>query len=243
MRVRFVFVLILSFLFNSCSSELEQPTTLLTQVITFYDGLEKAQASAFAASADGIVNTSYIYILPVEGATNYQYFQTSSFQKVSTNLDNYNERKLEMEDVFGGRLKRFVRNERQDVSCIITFQANGVFYQSLPIEIKNQRFQTSYTNFVNLDQSQNLMPKFSWPEQPFNLFYLQAVTDTDSNLLSGTITNTNEFQYGSSENVIQTINSDVPPALVTGENYGFSMLAIDTDFWANYVIQSAFIAR
>lgn len=243
MRIRFIYLCVISLLLVSCSNKLEAPTSLLTQVIKFYEDLEQEQMVAFATAAEDLTNTSYIYFYPVEGATNFQFFETSSDHNVSTNLNNYNVRDYEIEDVFGGRLKRFVRTQRQDVFCIVTYQANGVFFQSLPIQLKNQRNGTTYTSVVAIDQSQTLMPNFSWTDQGENTAYLQVVSDINENFLSGTFTTLNEFQYGSPNNVVANLNVAEPPSLVDGDDYNFTLFAIDNGFWADFVIERTFRAR
>ena len=90
MRIRFIYLCVISLLLVSCSNKLESPTSLLTQVIKFYEDLEQEQMVAFATAAEDLTNTSYIYFYPVEGATNFQFFETSSDQNVSTNFNNYN---------------------------------------------------------------------------------------------------------------------------------------------------------
>lgn len=243
MKIRFIYLFFTIFLFQSCSNELEEPTSLLTQVIKFYEDLEQAQMVAFATSAEGISDTSYVYFYPVEGATNFQYFQTSTAQNVSTNLANYNVRDLEIEDVFGGKLKRFVRTSRTDVYCIVTYQANGIFYRSLPVEIKDQRVGTNFTSFVTIDQSQPLMPNFIWSDQGQNSLYFQVISDANQNFLSGTFTTTNQFQYGSSDNVIANINSEDPPALIENDDYNFTLFSMEENFWVDLVIQATFTAN
>lgn len=240
MKIRIVLVLMVAVLCNACSSELEAPTSLLTQVLKFYEGLERSELPAFAASANNIPNTSYVYFYPVEGATNFQYFQTRSIQNVPTNLENYNTVDLEVEDVFGGTLKRFVRVERQDAYCIVTYQANGVFYMSLPILLKNQQLGTTYRDVVSIDQTTPLKPSFEWATFGNNLAYFQVFTDLEEKFLSGTFTTVNAYQYGSTDNVISSLNTNLPPALVSGQDYNFTMFAIDADFWSANIVEKTF---
>ena len=247
MKLRILFLFLIVLTFNSCSKELDQPTSLLTQVIKFYEGLEVVETTAFAASAEDvdISNTTYIYFYPVEGATNFQYFQTSSANKNPQNLSNYNVRDFEIEDVFDGTLKRFVRTETNDVYSIITYQADGKFYISLPLEFKDQRQRTSYSSVVNVDQTQSLMPKFTWTNSAFsaNELYHQVVSDANNQFLTGTYTLAKQFQYGSASNVVNSINPGVIPDLILNDDYNFTLFAIDGNYWVNSIIEEQFTAQ
>ena len=242
MKLRILYIAVFLTLFTACTSTLEEPTSLLTQVLKFYEDLERGDAVAFGTSANGITNTSYVYFYPVEGATNFQLFETGSLDKVPTNLSNYNLRDLEIEDAFGGRLKRFVRTDRDDVHCIITYQANGVFYQSAPIEIKNRRVGTSYTSILTIDQTQSLMPLFSWTHGGVNMTFHQVVSDVDNNFLSGTFTSERQYRYGDNSNVIKSVD-EVMPDLILNDDYNFTLFAIDQDRWVDRVIEKPFTVQ
>lgn len=225
-----------------CTNELEQPTALLTQVLKFYEDLDQSQITAFALSASDS-NITYIYFNAVEGATNFQYFQTNSFSKVPTNLDNYNVKDFELQDVPGSNLKRFVRTETFDVHSIITYQANGIFYKSHPVEIKWRRQGTDYTGFININQTESLKPIFTWDASEFSTTYLQIVSDEMNSFLSGTFTEQTQFQYGSMDNVLSTVHAETPPDLVLDENYSITVFFIDEDFWVTSISQAFFTAR
>lgn len=161
MKFRIIFIFFASFLLNSCEGNLDEPTQLLTQVIKFYEDLGQEKLTAFAVGDPNSLDGSYIYFLPVEGVTNIQYFQTNTTQKIPTNFENYNVLDLELQDVYGGKLKRFVRLDRLESYSIITYQANGNFYMSDPIKLKYRSEPTVFTDVVTINQSQSLMPQFS----------------------------------------------------------------------------------
>lgn len=233
--------LLLLFL-QGCKGELEEPTFLLSQVRQFYADFDVEETLAFACADESIDNLTYIYFYPPEGATNIQYFETRNLQSVKTNLNAYNKRILEMEDVFQGKLKRLLRIGEEDAFAIITFLVDDKFYQSEPISIKRQRLGTIYDNLVNLDFSTALQPKFSWNPAVDNQFYHQVVSDVNDNFLTGTFTELPTFRYGSFNNVIDVISLNIPD-LVLNEDYKFTLFAIDVEFWVNVISTRDFVAQ
>lgn len=246
MRIRFFSLFLVSVLFlQSCSNEFEQPTALLTQVIDFYSDLERGEVIACAAGKENDVFTTYIYYYPPPGATDIKYFETNSEHVISTNFGNYHEIEYPQEDVFGGYLKRFVRDRSHEAFGIVTFVNDGKFHISNPIKLKNRTRPTEYRDAVSIDQTQSLLPKFSWNDGTFtdNVIYFQVITDVNNNFLSGTYTTQRNFQYNNFSNVVLDINRETPPDLIANDDYNFSMLAVSEDNWVNLIIEKPFTAQ
>jgi len=247
MRIRAVFFLLLMVSFTSCNNEEDAgaQSAVLSQVLAFYSDLQLDEVIACAASKENDNLTSYIYYYPIPGATNIQYFETDSADLIPDNYNNYYEVKLPEEDVFGGYLKRFVRSGDEEVYCIVTFQGDGKFYKSNPIRLKNRTKPTEYSSTIAIDQTQSLMPLFSWEDGQFldNAIYFQVLSDASNNFISGTYTTEKSFQYYTLDNVVLDINRTTPRDLILNQQYNFSMLAVSLDNWVNLVIETPFIAQ
>ena len=123
--------------------------------------------------------------------------------------------------------------------CIITYKTEGKFHKSNPIRLKNTTKPTEWNDNVALDNTQNLMPKFSWIDGKVkeNAIYFQVITDSENNLLSGTYTYEKCFQYYNLSNVVLNVTRNTPANLVQGKDYGFTMMGVSEDNWVNLVIQ------
>ena len=84
-----------------------------------------------------------------------------------------------------------------------------------------------------------------WEDNPFgdNAIYFQVVSDESDNLLSGTYTYENQFQYYNTNNVVLNVTTKTPPNLVLSENYNFTVMDVSLDNWVNWVIEKPFIAE
>ena len=245
MRIRIVFFLLLTLSFISCNHDEGARSAVLSQVMAFYSDLEMDEVIACAASKENDDLTSYIYYYPIPGATNIQYFETDSADLISDNYNNYYEVELPEEDVFGGYLKRFVRSGDEDVFGIVTFQVNGKFHKSNPIRLKNRTRPTEYKDVVSIDQSQSLMPLFSWEDGIYveNAIYFHVISDVDGNFISGTYTREKKFRYYVLDNVVLNINRTTPEDLILNQQYNFSMLAVSLDNWVNLIIEKPFVVQ
>tara|TARA_R110002073_G_scaffold89852_6_gene212497 strand:+ start:17857 stop:18594 length:738 start_codon:yes stop_codon:yes gene_type:complete len=245
MRIRAIFFLLLILSFTSCDNEEGAQSAVLSQVLAFYSDFQLDEVIACAASKENDNSTSYIYYYPIPGATNIQYFETDSVDLISDNYNNYYEVKLPEENVFGGYLKRFVRSGDEEVYCIVTFQVDGKFHKSNPIRLKNRTKPTEYSSTVAIDQTQSLMPLFSWEDGQFldTAIYFQVLSDANNDFISGTYTTEKSFQYYKLSNVVLDINRTVPQDLILNQQYNFSMLAVSLDNWVNLVIETPFIAQ
>lgn len=149
------------------------------------------------------------------------------------------------EDVFGGYLKRFVRSGSDEVFSIVTFQTPGKFHKSNPIRLKQASKPTEYHMNVMIDDSQSLMPTFTWSDGVIaeNAIYFQVLSDESNEFISGTYTFDLWFQYYKLSNVVLNINRNMPQALILQNEYNFSMLAVSLDNWVNLIIEKPFVAQ
>ena len=236
---------IFCFLCMSCSSNDEQELNTLSDFLDLYETSQLDEVIACAASAKNDSTTSYIYYYPIPEARNIQYFETSSIQVDPNDFSQYDLKSLPTENVFGGYLERFVRNGNDEVYCIVTFETDGKFHRSNPIRLKNTTKPTEYTNNLDVDDSQFLMPRFSWQDGMIaeNAIYFQVISDENQEFISGTYTFDLWFQYYKLSNVVLDINREIPEDLIIGNQYNFTMLAVSLDNWVNLVIDKPFTAQ
>ncbi|CAM1356461.1 hypothetical protein [Tenacibaculum halocynthiae] len=228
----------------SCSKN-EITTDTLQTYITQKSHLAKDEVIACAASDKNNTDVSYIFYYPILGATNIQYFETESVNSDKNDFTLYNKVSLEKEDVFNGYLQRFVRESKNEVWSIVTYESNNKLHISNPIRLKNSSKPTEWSTSVSIDTSTPLMPKFSWGDGKVkeNAIYFQVVTNSDNDLLSGTYTYDKWFQYYKTGNVVLNVTRDSPPILIKNKEYHFTMMGVSEDNWVNLVIQKQFIGK
>lgn len=243
MRISSWYLIVFALLL-SCSSE-DNGKVLLQEVITMNSSLVQDEVIACAASSKTDTNTSYIFYYPIPKATNIRYFETDRIDVDKNNFNLYKEVVLPKENVFNGYLERFVRESNNEVWCIVTYNSEGKFHKSNPIRLKNQSKPTEWSEKVMIDLAQSKSPKFSWNDGVLkeNVIYFQVITDADENLLSGTYTFEKMFQYYNLSNVVLNITRQTPPQLISGNDYGFTMMGVSEDNWVNLVEQKRFMIK
>ncbi|WP_299669342.1 hypothetical protein [uncultured Polaribacter sp.] len=200
---------------------------------------------AFAGSANGNEEVTYIYFDPIEGAFNYRYYETEDTTVDKTDFANYKRRNLTETAVFGGEFRRFTKNSSDEVWCLVTYITEGKLHISEPIKTQNNSRETEWTTDVAIDISETLKPRFTWTDGTYDdtETYFQVFTQIDDTFITGTFTTEKTFQYYDESNITGKIHSDTPPALVLDDEYKFSLFGISPDNWINLVIQTTFIAE
>ncbi len=246
MRSNFIYILICFFSFLSCveNEDIEVVKTL-QDVIDNNSNLILGEVIACAGSKKSNNNISYIFYYPVPSANNIQFFETENINVDKNDFSKYKLKTLPKEALFNGYLERFVRGSSTEAWCIITYLTNGKFHKSNPILLKNQTKSTEWVNEVTIDFSESLEPKFIWVDGRIkeNEIYFQVVTNSDNDLLSGTYTYDNWFQYYKLSNVVLNVTREAPPSLIKNNNYGFTMMGVSEDNWVNLVVEKQFRAK
>ena len=204
-----------------------------------------ATAIAFAGSANGNKEVTYVYFYPITGAFNYRYYETENTTVDATDFSNYKRRSLTDAVQFGGKFRRFTNNSSDEVWCLVTYVADGKLHISAPIKTKNNTRATEWTTAVDIVYPETLKPVFTWFDGAFaeNESYFQVVTQSDNTFLSGTYTTEKTFQYYNEANVTGKIHTVTPPVLVLDADYKFFLYGLSTDNWINLIIQNTFIAQ
>ncbi|WP_288954628.1 hypothetical protein [uncultured Polaribacter sp.] len=242
-----LYLCITSFLMFSCAedNDVTVPRNLQEYINTSFNNNEFGEVIACAASANANTNLAYIFYYPVEGASDFRYYEADSLNVDPNVFSNYRRNSLAIEDVFGGKLQRFSRPGATENWCLVTYVVNGKLHKSNPIRLKNTSKTTSWTDKVTIDYTTSIEPKFTWTDNAVgdNDIYFQVISETEENtFLSGTYTKENTFQYYNTANVVLNINEDkTPPALEIDKEYQFTMMDVSSDNWVNLVIEEKFI--
>lgn len=239
------YIIICIFVLASCSEGNDNDDVLQT-LASYIEGetIEIGAVIACAASDkdSGDILTFYY---PEEGASNIRYYETLNNEVDASVFLNYTRVLLNSEPIFNGYLERFIQNSSNEKWIIVTFELDGEIKISNPIRSKQNSKPTVWNDEVAVDKSQSGMPSFIWEDNPVgdNAIYFQVVTDENNNLLSGTYTYENQFQYYNTSNVVLNVTTQTPPNLVLSENYNFTLMDVSLDNWVNWVIQKTFVAE
>jgi len=227
----------------SCS---EDNDDVLQTLATYTQGraLEMGAVIACAATHKDTGEILAFYNLK-STASDIRYYETNNAQVDENDFTNYTRNSLNAEPFFKGHLGKFTQNASNEKWIIITFELDSEIKISNPILSKQISKPTVWNDEVVINQSESGMPDFMWEDNPVgdNAIYFQVVSDENDNLLSGTYTYENQFQYYNTSNVVLNITSQTPPDLILSENYNFTLMDVSRDNWVNWVIQKQFIAE
>jgi len=239
MRSFICFVLLV--LAVSCSSDLEN------QDITLEDGLkgrttvlDNVIACAASNQNDDLVS---VFFYPRTGATNIRYYETEDLNVSKNDFDEYYRLEIPSFNVFNGYLKKFEVAVSQEKWVIVTFQEGGETHVSNPIRLKHFTKPTQYASQnIKIDSIETGMPIFSWEDGEYtdSEIYFQVVSDASDNLLSGTYTYENSFQYYNLDNVVLNITTENPLTLKSESTYNFTLMAVSEDNWVNLISEKEF---
>jgi len=204
--------------------------------------LENGAVIACAASEQD-TNAILVFFYPEAGATNIQVFETENSSVDSNDYSNYNKINIESEPFFNGYLGKYTVLRDQETWLIVTFELDGEVKISNPIRSKQISKTTVWNAAVTINPT--AMPTFNWEANAVgdNAIYFQVVSNTENDLLSGTYTTENQFQYYNLSNVVLNVTTESPPELLSNEAYNFTLMDVSLDNWVNLVSQKAFIVQ
>ncbi len=197
---------------------------------------------ACAASDNRIPDLINVYFFPEEGARDFRLYQ--SYADDSKDFSSYEFVPMDSKPFFQGALRVFnIRSTAKWFVAVV--ERNEKIEISGPIRSKVFSQPTVWSESVTINSESALMPEFSWNvrSEEQNAIFFQVVATQDLNLLSGTYTQENRFQYYNLDNVVLNITQDTPPSLVAGETYVFTLMDVSLDNWVNEVIMTPFIAE
>ncbi|WP_196889667.1 hypothetical protein [Aureivirga sp. CE67] len=248
METKFLTKLILiccTVFFISCSDDDTTTDTVLTleKYAANFTEIDDYNVIACASSAKNDNNTAWIFFYPIEGATNFKYFETNSINDAKDNLANYKEiTNYPLENVFNGHLRRFVKENENESWVIITYEVGEKFYTSNPIYLKHNAQPTNWISEVNITKHEDLRPSFEWSASVHDnsFVFFEVISELEGDLLSGTYTYEPEFTYLDFSNVSLSVHHQTPPELEAEKSYNFTMMGVSEDNWVNTVIQKEF---
>lgn len=197
------------------------------------------------AGSDIEATNVLVFYYPEFGASNIRLYETLDFEADNSDYSNYFRVETESIPFFNGYLGKIVRDVTIEKWIVITFELNGEIKISNPIRTKQIVKPTVWSEYVIINQETTTMPKFMWENNAFgdNAIYFQVVSDSQDNLLSGTYTFENQFQYYNASNVVLNINTESPPNLILDSFYNFTLMDVSEDNWVNTIIQKTFEAQ
>ena len=228
----------------SCSNDDDEQLDNNLSTYILNKTIEIGSVIACAAS-DNDTNDVLVFYYPKPGASNIKLFETVDALTESNTFLNYTEIEIEPVPFFNGYLGIFVRNIPNEKWVIVTYELNGEIKVSNPIRTKQNSKPSIWSNDVTINQQITTMPSFMWLNNAFedNAIYFQIISDAQDNLLSGTYTYENQFQYYNTSNVVLNITIQTPPVLSIGSSYNFTLMDVSEDNWVNTVIQKTFDAQ
>ncbi|GAA3616949.1 hypothetical protein Q4Q39_00655 [Flavivirga amylovorans] len=226
----------------SCSNDDEVILTLSEYIQGRTTEMGAVIACAASDEANGDVLTFYY---PESGATDIRFYQTDDANVDNSNFSNYFRVLLNNDPFFNGYLGKFTQAAITEKWIVITFELDGEIKMSNPIRTKQISKPTVWSNDVDINQDVSGMPSFTWVDNPVgdNTIYFQVISDDQNNLLSGTYTYQNYFQYYDTSNVVLNITTETPQSLVLNNTYNFTLMDVSEDNWVNFVINKTFTSQ
>lgn len=232
-------------LFASCTNDtIAVDDTLLSNYV-LNRTIEKGAVIACAGSnEDG--SKVLVFEYPVNGARNTKLYETETINLDESDFSNYTKVTVEGKPFFNGYLQQFDRDLNIEKWIIVTHELDDEIKISNPIRTKQLSKASIWTDEVEINQDVSMMPAFSWEKDQFgdNAIYFQIVSDVQNNLLSGTYTLENTFQYYNTSNVVLNITTETPPTLSIGTPYNFTLMDVSEDNWVNlFILNKNFIVE
>jgi len=232
--MRSVLFFILFVITVSCSSDLEnQDVTLKDALMDKTSVVDNVIACAASNENDDLVS---VFFYPREGASNIRYYETENLNVSKNDYDQYYRLDIASFDVFNGYLKKFELAVSEEKWVIVSFEEAGKTHLSNPIRLKHLTKPTEYASEnVKVDSFDAGMPLFTWEDGEYTdtKIYFQVVSDAADNLISGTYTYENSFQYYDLKNVVLNITEGNPLALKIDEKHNFTLMGVSEDNWVN----------
>lgn len=214
---------------------------------TYIEGrtIEKGAVIACAASDNLNTDVVEVYFYPEAGAVNFRLYETKTSALNPDDLSNYSVAVINDSPLFNGTLRKFIQPRAIEQWSIVTFELDGEIKLSNPIRTKNTSQPTLVSNQIEINQDQSLMPLFSWNvnSEANNAIFFQVLSTIDDTVLSGTYTIDPNFQYYNTTNVVLNITDGVPPNLILGQDYKFTVMDVSEDNWVNELFIRQFTAE
>lgn len=184
-----------------------------------------------------------MFFYPVEGATNFRYYQSVGNNINEWDYSRYHEVEVTSLPVFNGYLRRFPLKGGTNRWGIVTYEVNGSLRICDPVHIKVSFEPTVWAPQRISITNNGLTPGFSWKEYPQleSVIHFNVVSDSNSNLLSGTYTVDTSWKFYDLSNVTLNIRDVNPiPSLDSNSRYTFTLMSVSDDNWVTTFGQKEF---
>ncbi|WP_407556635.1 hypothetical protein [Winogradskyella sp. 4-2091] len=242
-KLKFIFI---ALLIVSCSSDgnTSDDSIILSDYIENRI-FENGAVIACAGNDVNDANTLEVYFYPENNASNFRLYQTSSTDVDPNDFSNYTQVINSDLPLFNGYLRKFVATYTSERWFVVSVEIDDEIKLSNPIRSKNQSQPMLFSDQININHDESLMPVFNWDinSESNNAIFFQVLSTTDDDLISGTYTYENQFQYYNTSNVVLNITNGTPPNLTQGQDYKFTIMDVSEDNWVNELFVLQFTAQ
>ncbi len=243
--MRYLKYILVVLVLTSCSTE--DSSTLIDNsnlLSTYIDGKTIEMGAVIACAGNSNVDTDVveIYFYPEDDAVNHKLYETNSSDLDPNDFSNYKLVNLSDVPFFNGYLRKFADVFASERWFIVSFEIESEIKLSNPIRSKNLSQPTLFSDEIEINQNKSLMPLFDWSanSEANNAIFFQVLSTIDNDLLSGTYTFESQFQYYKTSNVVLNITDGIPPDLILGQDYKFTIMDVSEDNWVNELFISQF---
>ncbi len=245
MKNLLIFSLATTLLF-SCKKE--EISTLQTELDNSGISLSEEYIIACAAGMRNgfmgdVAHPVSMFFYPVEGATNFRYFESAGNNINEWDYAQYQEVIVTSVPGFNGYLRRFPLKKANNRWGIVTYEVNGKTRICDPVHIKVDFQQTVWSpNRITITEI-GLTPEFKWQPYPIfeNVIHFNVVSDSNKNLISGTYTADTNWNFYDLSNVTLNIRDVNPvPSLDSNSTYTFTLISVSDDNWVTTFGQKEF---
>jgi len=239
--MRFLKYIVICLFFTACDTN--DDVVVTGDSLATYLSNKQIETGAVIACAASEEDTNNIltFFYPETGATNIRFYQTETATVDKLDYSKYTIRTIESEPFFNGYLGKFTTQATNEHWIIVTFELDNEVRISNPIRTKQIIKPSVWNDEVSVNQASALMPVFNWEANAVsdNAIYFQVVSTENNDLISGTYTYDNNFQFYNTFNVVLNITEGTPE-LENNSNYNFTLMDVSLDNWVNLVSQKAF---
>ncbi|MEM6641594.1 MAG: hypothetical protein AAF616_01330 [Bacteroidota bacterium] len=227
----------------SCGDD-EAPNFSLAQFIEDQGQLSVKDSSIIACAA-GATDSVRVFFYPEPGFEDFRLWKLEGLGSDPSDFKNYVPLVAPTFDVFNGYLRYFFLTEEEGGTWVtVTGKDQTTLTIAQPILLKQSSFPTENSpDALTIDQSEDLAPRFTWEpgNYPGTIIFFQVVADGDRNLLSGTYTVDQTWQFYDLINVVLNIRDVTPiPQLNPKSDYSFTLMGVTRDNWVNVFMEVPF---
>lgn len=238
-------VIVIVLMIVSCSQDDDSVITEDSLLSYMFDKNTETGAVIACSATDPISNEILTFFYPESNEGSFRFYKTESAAiEIKLDFSKYHQLDMESTPFFNGYLRKYTSASVAEHWIIITHEWNGELKISNPIRTKQLEKPTVWNDAVTINQDELLMPEFNWQLNALgdNAIYFQIISEENDELISGTYTYENSFQFYDTTNVVLNITEGIPQ-LQNSALYNFTLMDVSLDNWVNLVSQKSFITR